>query len=168
MENTVEPVAMDEIDYQILDELQNNFPLSPKPYEVISARLKIPCDELIERLDQLLSDGVIRRLGASLDSRKLGFRSTLAAISVDADGVDRASEIIDGYPEITHSYLRGDRFNIWFTVIAPDDERIGRILKEIQKKLSLESSQILNLPMKRLFKLDARFNWHSCAARKKS
>ena len=148
---------MDEIDYRILDELQSNFPLSPKPYEVISAKLKIPCDQLTERLAQLMADGVIRRLGASLDSRKLGFCSTLAAISVD-DDVSRASEIIDGYPEITHSYLRYDRFNVWFTVIASDDERIESILKEIQEKLSLESSQILNLPMKRLFKLNARFN----------
>ena len=158
---------MDEIDCRILDELQNNFPLSPKPYEVVSAKLKIPCDQLTERLAQLMADGVIRRLGASLDSRKLGFRSTLAAISVDNDVVSQASEIMEGYPEITHSYLRNDRFNVWFTVIASDDERIESILKEIQEKLSLESSQILNLPMKRLFKLDARFSWHSCAARKK-
>ena len=158
---------MDEIDFQILDELQNNFPLSPKPYEVVSAKLKIPCDQLIERLGKLTADGVIRRLGASLDSRKLGFRSTLAAISVDATAVGHASEIIDGYPEITHSYLRNDRFNVWFTVIAPDDERIDRILNEIKEKLSLESCQILNLPMRRLFKLDGRFSRHSCADRKK-
>jgi DNA-binding Lrp family transcriptional regulator len=154
----VEPVAMDEIDYRILDELQSNFPLTPKPYEAISAKLKIPCDQLTERLAQLMADGVIRRLGASLDSRKLGFRSTLAAISVDNDVVSQASEIIDGYPEITHSYLRDDRFNVWFTVIASDDERIESILNEIQEKLSLENTQILNLPMKRLFKLNARFN----------
>ncbi len=149
---------MDEIDYRILDELQNNFPLSPSPYEIVADKLKIPCDQLTERLAQLMADGVIRRLGASLDSRKLGFRSTLAAISVDDDVVNQASEIIDGYPEITHSYLRDDRFNVWFTVIASDDEKIESILKEIQEKLSLESSQILNLPMKRLFKLNACFN----------
>ena len=149
---------MDEIDYRILDELQNNFPLSPRPYEIVADKLKIPCLQLTERLAQLMADGVIRRLGASLDSRNLGFCSTLAAISVDDDVVSRASEIIDGYPEITHSYLRDDRFNVWFTVIASDDERIESILKEIQEKLSLESSQILNLPMKRLFKLNARFN----------
>jgi DNA-binding Lrp family transcriptional regulator len=100
---------------------------------------------------------MIRRLGASLDSRKLGFSSTLAAVSVDADAVDRAAEVIGGYHEVTHSYLRDHDFNIWFTIIAPDARRIEVILEEIRTGLSLSASQVLNLPMTRVFKLDARF-----------
>ena len=149
---------MDEIDYRILDELQNNFPLDPKPYEIMSDKLNISREQLTERLRQLMTDGVIRRLGASFDSCKLGFCSTLAAISVKDDLVSQVSEMMEGYPEITHSYLRKDRFNIWFTIIASDNERIDNILKEIQAALSLEKSQILNLPVKQLFKLNACFN----------
>jgi siroheme decarboxylase len=149
---------MDEIDYQILDELQNNFPLASRPYDIVSDKLGMSCQQLTERLQRLMADGVIRRLGASFDSCKLGFCSTLAAISVKDDIVNQASEIMEGYPEITHSYLRKDHFNIWFTIIASDNERIDNILKEIQAALSLEKSQILNLPVKRLFKLNACFN----------
>jgi len=149
---------MNEIDHQILDELQNNFPLNPNPYEVVSDKLKIPCQQLTERLEKLIADGVIRRLGASLNSHKFGFFSTLAAISVKDDTIDQASEIIKKYPEITHSYLRNDHFNIWFTIIAANNERVEGVLKDIQSALSLENCQILNLPMKRLFKLNARFN----------
>lgn len=149
---------MDELDCRILEALQNDFPLSPRPYEVISDKLKIPCEQLLARLQSLLAKGLIRRIGASLDSRKLGFCSTLAAISVEDSIVEQASEIIEKFPEVTHSYLRSDRFNIWFTIIAPDNERLEDIIKEIQSALSLESSQILNLPVKRLFKLNACFN----------
>lgn len=149
---------MDELDYRILQALQNDFPLSPRPYEAISDKLKIPCEQLLARLQSLMTDGVIRRIGASLDSRKLGFCSTLAAISVEDSIVEQASAIIKGYPEITHSYLRSDHFNIWFTIIASGNDRISNIIKEIQSALSLESSQILNLPVKRLFKLNACFN----------
>ena len=149
---------MDDLDGRILQALQNEFPLSQYPYEIISDKLGISCQQLMQRLRQLKADGVIHRLRASLDSRKLGFFSTLAAISVKDDIVSHASEIIEGYPEITHSYLRNDWFNIWFTVIASDNERIENILKEIQAALSLEDSQILNSPMKRLFKLNACFN----------
>ena len=105
-----------------------------------------------------MANGMIRRIGASLDSRKLGFSSTLAAVNVKADLVERASEVIDQFPEVTHSYLRRDHFNIWFTIIAVDNERIEYILKEIRFSLPLEKSQVLNLPVKRLFKLDVRFN----------
>lgn len=149
---------MDELDCRILEALQNDFPLSPRPYEAISDKLKIPCEQLLARLQSLLAKGLIRRIGASLDSRKLGFCSTLAAISVEDSIVEQASEIIEKFPEVTHSYLRSDRFNIWFTIIAPDNERLEDIIKEIQSALSLESSQILNLPVKRLFKLNACFN----------
>lgn len=110
------------------------------------------------RIESLMSDGVIRRVGASLNSHKLGYCSTLAAISVDKDTVERACEIIDGFAEITHSYLRSDHFNIWFTIIASSNDKIGSIIKQIKSALSLESSQVLNLPMKRLFKLNACFN----------
>ncbi len=148
---------MNELDCRILQALQNDFPLSPNPYRVISETLKIPFEQLLARLQSLMADGLIRRIGASLDSRKLGFCSTLAAISVEEDVVEQASEIIEKFPEITHSYLRSDHFNIWFTVIAADTERIEAILEEIRAALSVDSSDILNLPVKQLFKLDARF-----------
>ena len=149
---------MDELDYQILNLLQNEFPLSERPYEVISDKLEIPCEQLLNKLQLLIAEGITRRMGASLDSRKFGYNSTLAAISVDDSIVGRASEIIDAYPEITHSYLRNDQFNIWFTVIASDNKRIEKIIEEIRLELSLKNSQILNLPAKRLFKLNACFD----------
>jgi DNA-binding Lrp family transcriptional regulator len=149
---------MDELDCRILEALQNDFPLSEKPYEIIANRLQIPCDQLWDRTQRLIAEGVIRRIGASLDSRKLGFCSTLAAVCCKADIVEQAAEIIGRFPEVTHSYLRNDNFNIWFTIIATDKEKIEHILEHIRISLSLESSQVLNLPIKHLFKLNARFN----------
>ena len=148
---------MDELDYRILDALQNEFPLSERPYEAIAERLEISGDEVWERVQGLIEEGVIRRMGASLDSRKLGYSSTLAAISVPVERVDEAAAVVGRYPEVTHSYLRDDEFNIWFTVIAVDNERIAAILEEIRRALSLEETEALNLPVAKLFKLDARF-----------
>jgi DNA-binding Lrp family transcriptional regulator len=148
---------MDKIDSQILQELQYNFPLSERPYEVIAERLRISKEEIWDRVQMMLDKGIIRRMGGSFDSNKLGFRSTLAAVSVAPEMVGRAAEIIGRFYEVTHSYLRNDVFNIWFTLIAIDDSRIENILEQIRKSLFLERSKVLNLPMKRLFKLDARF-----------
>lgn len=148
---------MDNIDSRILHELQYNFPLSEKPYEIIAARLKIHKEDLWNRVQTMLDEGIIRRMGASFDSNKLGFSSTLAAVSVDAEAIDLAADIIGQFCEVTHSYLRNDVFNIWFTLIAVDNKRIENILEQIRKSLGIEKSKVLNLPMKRLFKLDARF-----------
>ena len=97
-------------------------------------------------------------MGASLDSRRLGYSSTLASVKVDIGDVEAASEVIGGYAEVTHSYLRKGDFNIWFTLIAVDEGRIEAILEQIRVSLGLEHSEVLNLPVNRLFKLNARFN----------
>jgi siroheme decarboxylase len=148
---------LDELTDKILQALQNDFPLREKPYDILAAKLGISTDELWQRVHDLISEGVIRRLGASLDSRKLGCSSTLAAVRVPAQDVNKAADVIDGFPEVTHCYLRDDDFNIWFTVIAENNARISAILDYIRDALSLDPSQILNLPAKRFFKLDAAF-----------
>jgi DNA-binding Lrp family transcriptional regulator len=149
---------MEEIDSRILRELQDNFPLSERPYEIMAEKLQLSAEQLWTRVRRMLDEGIIRRMGASFDSKKLGFSSTLAAVSVEAELVDRASQVIGQFPEVTHNYLRNDTFNIWFTLIAADEERIESVLEEIRTSLSLAKSAVLNLPVKRLFKLDARFD----------
>ncbi len=149
---------MDDLDRRILKELQDDFPLRERPYDVVAERLKVSTEELWGRIQRMLSEGVIRRIGVSVDSKKFGFRSTLAAVSVGPELVDRAAEVIGQFHEVTHSYLRDDAFNIWFTLIAPDAQRIEDILDQIRRSLSLDKSKVLNLPVKRLFKLDARFS----------
>ena len=146
------------MDRRILDALQHDFPLSERPFDILAQRLGVDPDLLWRRVEAMRKSGVIRRLGASLDSRKLGFHSTLAAIRIRPDLVDQAAEVIGRHPEVTHSYLRDHEFNIWFTIIAADEEKIDTILRAIRTELSLDSSDVLNLPMKRLFKLDARFH----------
>ena len=148
---------MDELDHRIVNELQGNFPLELNPYEILADNIGIGVDELWQRILSLVDSEVIRRIGFSIDSRKMGYSSTLTAIRVSRDQIERASELILKYPQITHSYLRDDEFNIWFTVIAEDKERILAILGEISSELDLSDEDMMDLPVEKLFKLDARF-----------
>src|SRR3989339_1249865 len=148
---------MDELDSAILEVIQYDFPLCEKPYETIAGKLGISCDELWERIERLTKEGVIRRIGVSLDSHKFGYVSTLAAISIKPELVTQAAGGINRFPQVTHCYLRKDTFNVWFTVIAEDNRQIASILEQIRMSLSLDVAEVLNLPMKRLFNLDARF-----------
>jgi len=148
---------MDDLDKKIIAALQHDFPLSEHPYEVIAEKVGADVSEVFRRVQSLVDEGVIRRLGVSLDSRKLGYSSTLAAVRVAGGKVETASEVISAYPEVTHNYLRNDPFNIWFTLIAADAGAIAKILEEIRLKLALRPDDVLNLPVRRLFKLDARF-----------
>ncbi|KKK47874.1 hypothetical protein LCGC14_3150780, partial [marine sediment metagenome] len=109
---------MDDLDRRILTELQERFPLEEDPYSVIAVNLKITKEELWQRVSNLIDTGMIRRIGFSIDSRRIGYASTLAAVRVADDRVDEAAKVISDYPQVTHSYLRENEYNIWFTVIA--------------------------------------------------
>ena len=148
---------MDKTDKSILSVLQNEFPICAKPYDILAEKLGLTVDELWERINKMMDSGVIRRIGASLDSQKLGYSSTLAAVRVENAVVDQAADLIGSYHEVTHSYQRDNEYNIWFTLIAVNDARIGEILEEIRVKLGLKDSDVLNLPVLELFELDARF-----------
>ncbi len=151
-------MRMDALDRRILDALQYDFPLSERPFDVVAERLGLDADVLWQRVERMIEQEVIRRLGASIDSRKLGFSSTLAAVRVEPVSVKQAAEVIGRHREVTHSYLRDHEFNIWFTVIAADNSKIEAVLEQIRGQLALNPSDVLNLPMKRMFKLDARFS----------
>lgn len=148
---------MDELDRRILTALQEAFPLAADPYETLAAALGLSVDALWERVRRLCACGAIRRIGLSIDSRKIGFTSTLAAIRVPDGQVETARALMERYPQITHSYLRDDAFNIWFTVIAENAERIQAILAAIRRELGLEPEAMMDLPAERFFKLDTRF-----------
>jgi DNA-binding Lrp family transcriptional regulator len=45
---------MDKLDRRILQELQNGFPLSERPYEIVARRLQITCDEFWNRLETMV------------------------------------------------------------------------------------------------------------------
>jgi len=149
--------SMDDLDRRILKELQENFPLEFDPYEKLAFRLGIGVEALWDRVLALTESGVIRRIGFSIDSRKIGYSSTLVAIRVSRDRIEEASGLISRYPQITHSYLRDNEFNIWFTVIAKDEAAIEKVLDEISLILDLSNDDVMSLPVLKLFKLDARF-----------
>lgn len=148
---------MDDLDRRIIGELQKNFPLEPNPYETIAGDLRISVEQLWDRIAALTESGMIRRMGFSIDSRKMGYSSTLVAIKVPDSQIEKASELIAGYPQITHSYLRDNEFNIWFTIIADSKNQIQVILDRIRTELGLSEDDLMDLPVEKLFKLDARF-----------
>jgi siroheme decarboxylase len=146
---------MDRLDRAILNEIQSDFPLTPRPYLAIARRLKSSEKEVFARVKELRQRGIIRRIGGNFHSRKLNFTSTLCAAKVPPDKVDRFVEAVNRYPGVTHNYLRSHDYNIWFTFIAQDTGRIEQALKEISEKT--EVRDIFNLPAVKMFKIKVDF-----------
>ena len=157
---------MEALRERVLDLIQSGFPLESDPYGAIAVQLGATRDEVLGAVAELRADGSIRRLGASFASKKLGYSSTLCALAVPGspDEVDRVAEVVNAVPNVTHNYLRTNRYNLWFTIIARGPEEVARILREIEEETGVSGA--LNLPATALYKIKVDFGEMKHGARK--
>lgn len=146
---------LDDINKEILNTIQVDFPIAERPYKIIAQKLGLSEDALIERIREMKKDLLIRRIGGNFSPDKLGYYSTLCAAQVPEDKINLFTKTVNAYSGVTHNYKRDHKFNIWFTFIAPSVEIIEESLKQICKKTCVET--ILNLPATRVFKISANF-----------
>jgi len=146
---------LDEIDKKLINLIQLNFPISKNPFEEIAETLGTTEEVVLFKLNRLKEKGIIRRIGPVINTRGIGGTNTLAAVKVPENDIDKAAIVINKYDEVSHNYLRKEEYNIWFTVSAPTQERLDRILSEIQAELNCP---LLNLPTVNQFKIQVNFH----------
>lgn len=147
---------MDNIDKLIINHIQSDFPITERPYMAIAEKIGSSEDEVIRRILLLKKRGIIRRIGGNFVPGKLGFVSTLCAASVSRDKIESFVKKVNSFNGVTHNYKRANKYNIWFTFIAPDMEDIKADLEDIKKETGV--TEILNLPASKVFKIKAEFN----------
>ena len=97
MNNELNNNEMDAKDNELIRVVQEDCPISKRPYLAVANKLGWTENDVISRLNKLIESGVIRKFGAKLAPRKMGYVSTLAAASISDDGVESAAEIINAY-----------------------------------------------------------------------
>ncbi len=143
---------------EILSRIQKKFPLVAKPFKAIADELGISEDEVLTILQKEKSDGIIRQTSAIFDTKRLGYKSSLVAFKVTEEKIDKAVEIINSHPGISHNYERNHDFNIWFTLGVPPTSELGLDKTvEIIAKLT-EAEDYIMLPTLKLFKINVKLN----------
>jgi siroheme decarboxylase len=145
---------MDKMDKEILNEIQWTFPLVPRPYSDIAKKFQISDEELMQRLRSLKESGIVRQLSAIFDTRRLGYKSALVAMAIDADKLDNIANHVNKHPGVSHNYERNHEYNLWFTLAVPP----GSDLKsEIDKFSKLQGiNKVRMLPTIKLFKIGVK------------
>ncbi|MBF0486450.1 MAG: Lrp/AsnC family transcriptional regulator [Candidatus Omnitrophica bacterium] len=150
-------LSMDDTMKKLLLRLQEGLLISVAPYKALSQELGVEEGETIKRLGWLRRKGYLRRIGFSMNTRKLGLTSTLVALSVPPRRIAKAQKVIAAYGNITHNYLRCHRLNMWFTLTASSKKMLGETLKRLKQELMAD--ELISLPTKEVFKL--RFRLHA-------
>lgn len=145
------------MDRQLLNIIQAEFPIASRPYQVLGERLGISEREALERVRRLFESGVIRRIGPSFDTKKLGHISILVAARVPEERLDEVAQIVSSYPQVTHNYSRDFEYNLWFTLICRDAGEMKDIVESIKSRTGI--SEMHMLPGERTFKIKVEFEF---------
>ena len=100
----------------VLTRVQQELPVCERPYAALGAACGATEGEVFAAVEAARAAGIARRIGASFESSRIGYASTLAALAVAPDDLDRVAALVGAHPGITHNYERDDRYNLLFSI----------------------------------------------------
>ena len=143
---------------QLCNELQDGLPVCARPFDDLAKSLGSDEETVLRQIEQLKEEGIIRRIGALTDYRALGFAGTLVTAHIPEENLKGVAEAVNSLAEVSHNYQRAHHYNLWFTLQCELDEQIRRTLANLAERFDIEFH---SLPVKRVFKLDVRFDAES-------
>lgn len=152
--------TIDSIDTQLLNILQESFPLVDRPFLAIGEKLGVSEQEVLDRVYDLKTGEkkIIRQISAIFDSASIGYQSTLVAAKIDPARIEEAAAIISQHPGVSHNYKREHAFNLWYTLTVGPDSTLGleRTLEILHEKSGAISTRML--PAIRVYKIGVKFD----------
>jgi len=105
---------MNALDESIVRATQAGLPLVAEPYSAIAQSVGISQSELRSRLEAMLADGRLRRIGAVPNHYALGYTANAMTVwDVDDDAVDALGAEVGALDFVSHCYRRPRRLPEW-------------------------------------------------------
>jgi len=138
---------------QLLNDFQRDFPLTERPFQAIADRLGVTEEEVLSAFNALNDQHFISRIGPVIPPNHIGV-STLVAMAVPENELQAVADKISAYAEVNHNYEREHRFNLWFVLIASDDQHLQSVIEDIEQETTYKTMQ---LPLLNDFFIDLGF-----------
>jgi len=105
---------MNALDERIVRATQGGLPLVPEPWRAVAEAAGVTQAQLLERVEAMLADGRIRRIGAVPNHYKLGYTANgMSVWDVADEAVDRLGARVGALEFVTHCYRRPRRLPHW-------------------------------------------------------
>jgi len=148
--------ALDDLDRELLNAVQWDFPLDARPFAVLAERLGLDEPAVRERVTKVKDAGVLRQLSAIFDTRALGYSSALVAAQVDADRIDDAAAVVSDHPGVSHNYKRNHDYNLWYTVAVPPGASLDAHVDTLHDESGARVTR--KLPTLKLYKIGVKLD----------
>ena len=109
---------------QLLEEIQKDLPRCPRPFAEIGGRCGMAEEAVLGSLAMFIDYNIVRELSAILDARKLGYFSSLIAVSTPQDIEEAVAAKISANSRVSHNYHRDHHYNLWFTLAAETEKAL--------------------------------------------
>jgi len=132
---------LDSADRKLISVTQSGFSIERSPYQTIANNIGMTQDDVIQRLKQLLENGIIRRIGAVPNHYKLGLTANgMTVWDVDDDKISELGNIIGQLDFVSHCYQRPRhlpmwRYNMFAMVHGANKDEVNDKVKQIEALL---------------------------------
>lgn len=138
---------------RLIEHFQRDFPTTARPFETIADQLGCDEDAVIAAVSYLKNKGYLDRIGATYATGRAG-ASSLAAMEVPDDQLEKIATQVSHFTEINHNYEREDKLNLWFVVTAADLASLDKTITAIEAKTGFP---VYRMPMIEHYRLDLGF-----------
>ena len=144
----VKPVPMSDEQKRLVALLQHDLPLTDEPFAVAALALGWPAKRVLDQIRDWLNQGVIRRFGAVVDHRRLGYvANAMAVFTVAPDRAHEAGACLARRPQISHCYLRPRAtdwpYDLFAMVHATTEGQIVELVRTAAAELGLSTYEVL-------------------------
>jgi len=136
---------LEDIDRKILARVQGDLPLERNPYEKWAAELGLTPAELVGRLKELKSSGVIREVKAVLRHRSAGFSAgAMVAWAVPEALVGEMGRELASRPAVSHCYERPGfgEYRLFSMIHGKTKQEVEAAVQEIAGSLGLKRYKV--------------------------
>ena len=109
-----EAPTLDTLDLALVAATQAGLPLEPEPFAVLATRVDTEPATVVARLQRLLEQGAVRRIGAVPNHYRLGLRGNgMTVWNIEDTEVDALGERVGALEGVSHCYRRPRRLPLW-------------------------------------------------------
>jgi len=106
-QNHIETYELSTTQKEVLMIMQRDLPLLSAPFDQLSREIGINTDELLDIVRDLKNKGIIKRYGANINHRGLGYRfNAMTCFSVEDKEADSLGYYMSSHKQVSHCYLR--------------------------------------------------------------
>lgn len=136
---------LDDIDRALVNALQDDLPLTHRPFALVAEKVGISEEELLERVKAMRESGVLTRFGPFFDAVKMGGAFCLCAMEVPQERFDEVCDLVNAHLEVAHNYERSHKLNMWFVLGCETEDGIAEAADRIEKETGLRVFQFPKL-----------------------